>query len=211
MLIAMNLSQSSKKQRFSFTLLEVVISLVLTGMLLSFLFGFFWHISVAKNQNKILKEKVLTSELCRLRLNHLFSHFNEQKGCFLATLSHPEAIGPALLVYCDQGIDPDAAFSGALHSMLYKTRDNRLCLCRWSKGRIPKVDTLLSKVEDVSYAFFSGKEWTSTWPKKKEKDLASASLLMVKISLLFQGAQEPRQDFIFSLNSGEVLYEVSKI
>ncbi len=197
-----------RKRRFCFTLLEVAISLFLVGILLSFLFGFFWHISISKNKNRVLKEKTFRLELCYLRLDHLFSHFNPEKGCFLTALTHPEAVGPALLIYSDQNTDRDNAYSGFLHSMLYKTRDHRLCLCRWSQERVSKVDILLDKVEDVSFAFFSDNAWISTLPKKKEKKTP----IMVKISLLLAGEEkEHRQDFIFSLGSETIFYEMKKL
>jgi|GEM_PF-2668148 len=185
-----------KKKHASFTLLEVMIALALLGVLLSFLFSFFRHTLTTKNETLALKEKVLSMELFQLRMSNLFDRFSPKDSCFLANIPHAEAMGSALILYCDHGIDRDPSFSGPIHSMLFKTRDQRLCLCTWSRTHIPKVDTLLKGVKELSFEFFSGKQWQTLWPKDKKEE---AFPRMIKISVLLQGDDEKRQDFIFSL------------
>ena len=211
----MKVQFNPKTQVKSFTLLEVLIALILTGIVLSFLFGFFRHVSMAKAKNKIVKDKVLNVESCYLRLQSLFSHFSEDEGCWLVTLSIPEAKGPALLISCDEGLSPDPAFCGPIYNMLYVTKAHQLCLCCWTKeGGAVKVDTLLRKVEGISYAFFSDKKWSDTWSKNKTQGLANSAafpLLMIKVSLALEKGNNNRHDFIFSLKEGEIMYESPKI
>jgi prepilin-type N-terminal cleavage/methylation domain-containing protein len=184
------------KKHVSFTLLEIMIALVLLGILLSFLFTYFRHTLVLKNETIALKEKVLNMELFQLRMGHLFDQFSSKDNCFLASIPHGDAVGSALIFHCDHGIDKDPSFSGQIHSMLFKTRDHRLCLCTWSHRSLPKVDTLLRSIKELSFEFFSGKQWQTLWPKdKKDEPLP----LMVKISITLQGENEKKQDFIFSL------------
>ena len=63
----------------AFTLLEVMISLVLVGILLSFLFSFFRQTLAAKGQAKVLKEKIMQRELFQLRLNQFFMRSAKEK------------------------------------------------------------------------------------------------------------------------------------
>lgn len=184
------------KQRWNFTLVEVMVALALLGLLLSFLFGFFRQTLCVKYQTSALKEKVLNIEFFQLRLKELFERFSPEDKPSVATLPHEDAVGPALFIYCDQGIHPYPAFSGQRHSMLFLTTDQRLCLCTWSKSHEAKVDTLLNGVKAVSFAFFNGNQWQSSWPKDK-KDPAFP--LMLKITILLQGKEERQQDFFFFL------------
>jgi prepilin-type N-terminal cleavage/methylation domain-containing protein len=196
----------AKKQRNNFTLLEVMISLALLGVLLAFLFTFFRQTLTTKNDTCALKEKVMRLELFQLRLGNIFEHFSEEEGCFAASLTTADAIGSALVIHCSHGIDPDPSFSGPIHSMCFKTRDQRVCLCSWSKKGTAKVDTLLSGVKELSFEFFNGKQWQTLWPKDK-KDPPFPHL--IKISILLQGEEEKRQDFIFSLPpNAEIQYLV---
>jgi Type II secretion system (T2SS), protein J len=184
------------KQRYNFTLLEIMISLALLGMLLAFLFTFFRQTLHTKNETVALKEKVLKMEFVQLRLKELFERFSPEDQPFIATLPHADAVGQALFIHCDHGIDPHPAFSGRVHSMLFKSRDQRLCLCIFSQKQEAKVDTLLSGVKELSFAFFNGKQWQTQWPKDK-KDPAFP--LLLKVTVLLQGSEEQRQDLFFTL------------
>lgn len=187
-----------KRAHKNFTLLEVMVSIALFGVLLAFLFTFFKQTLQTKNQTALLKEKVQRIELFELRLHSLFDTFTEKGECSVAHLSHGDAVGAALDIYCEHGILPDPAFSGHLHSMLFKTREDKVCLCTWSKDKTPRVDTLLSGVKELSFAFFNGTKWQTVWPKDK-KDRAFPYL--IRISVLLKGDKEQRQDFIYSLPS----------
>lgn len=183
-----------------------MISLTLLGMLLTCLFTSFLHSLKSKNEINALKEKVLSMELFQLRLDHLFEHFTQEEDCFLANLPHIEAVGSALFIYCDHGIDPDPAFSGRLHNMLFKTRDSKVCLCYWSSEHKPKVETLLTGVQELAFEFFNGKKWQTLWPKNKKDE---AFPLLVKISILLQGKDEKRQEFFYSLPPNiEIKYSI---
>jgi prepilin-type N-terminal cleavage/methylation domain-containing protein len=182
----------------NFTLIEVMISLALLALLLGFLFTYFRQTLMTKNKAGVLKEKVMRIELFQVRLGALFDRFSNESDCFVTNQPHGDAVGSALLLYCDHGIDPNPSFSGLIHSMLFKTRDHTVCLCSWSKQHKAKVDVLLKGVKELSFEFFNGKQWRTTWPKDKKDE---AFPKMIKISVLMQGEEEQRQDFIFSLSS----------
>jgi len=193
-----------RKQHASFTLLEVMISLALLGVLLTFLLTFFRQTLTTKNDTGTLKEKVMRLELVQLRLGNLFDHFSKENNCFVANLPHTDAIGSALFIHCDHGIEADPSFSGVIHSMLFKTRDHRICLCSWSKNQKAKVDTLANGVKELSFEFFNGKQWQTLWPKDKKDE---SFPYLIKISILLHGEDEKRQDFIYSLPPGvEIKY-----
>jgi hypothetical protein len=140
-------------------------------------------------------------ELVRLRLTHLFDQLAGGKGR-VESITHPEADGRALMLYCSHGVDPDPAFSKEGYSMLYKTHDKRLALCRWDEERKrTRIDILLNKVESLRFTFFIDRIWQEKWPKKSE----SSSLLMVKMQFKLQGKDEMEQTFLFSLTSAIAL------
>ena len=183
------------KKQASFTLLELLISCFLLGVILTFLLTFFRQNLCAKQTLHTTKEKALQVELFKLRLQHLFNGLNEADGGFVKTLTHAQAKGLALLISADQGIDIHPSLSGKGYSMLFKTEDERLCLCHWSKEKRPRIDTLLCGVSDFSLSFFSEGSWYPEWPKNK-KSHAPPSLL--KLSLKWQKEPEA-QDFFFFL------------
>jgi type II secretory pathway pseudopilin PulG len=195
-----------KKKHTNFTLLEVIMSLVLVGILLGFLFSFFKNTLIAKSKSATLKEKVFQLDLFQMRLKALFDEFSKDKHCFATSLSHADAIGPALILFCDQGIDPDPAFSGSIHSMLFKSRNQQLCLCSWSKNNTPRIETLIDNIADLSIEFFSGTQWQATWALDEE-DIPFPP--MIKIAFLLQGEEKQlRKEFIFSLPpSASIFYE----
>lgn len=183
------------KKRAHFTLVEILIACFLLGILLTFLFAFLKQNLSAKQKLESVKELFLQTELFKVRLTHLFTGFDETEGNFVKTITHANAVGPALLIYSDLGIASDSSFSGKRYSMLFITQDQRLCLCHWSKEKTPKVDTLLTKLHAFSLSFFSEEGWCQQWPKNKK---SHASPLMLKISLTFKQKDTP-QDFIFFL------------
>jgi type II secretory pathway component PulJ len=192
-----------KKKQCSFTLLEMLIVVILVGVLLGFLFSFFTTTLTAKNGMLAAKEKVMHLESLRLRLGQLFEKFSEKKHSSLQSALHPDAVGSALLVHCDQGLNADPAYSGILSSMLFKSRDQRLCLCSWSKDNKPRVDVLVDKVKDLSLTFFAQGKWHANWPKDKTESAAFPQML--KITILLQGDGEKPRDFFFSLPSNHHL------
>lgn len=191
-----------RKQRAAFTLLEVAISLFLVGILLTCLFQFFVQSAKLKAKTHALKEKVLKLDLFEMRLHQLFDDFSYEKNGFTASIPHPDAIGPALCFYAENGVDPDPLFSGPLHHMLFLTRAHCVGLCTWSKNNTPKVAILLNDVKELSFAFFSGTQWEAHWPKSKEE---APFPPMLKISVLMQG--EGREYFFSLPENGEISYE----
>jgi type II secretory pathway component PulJ len=198
------MSHASVKKKHTFTLLEILIACVLASVLLSFLFTYFRQTLVRKQQLHTIKEKVMQIELVRLRLTHLFDRMAQSKGT-VQSVPHEEADGKALLLYADQGIDPQAAFNGASYVMLYKTRDKRLALCRWDKEKKEKrIDTLLKKVESVTFSYFADGKWEDKWPKKKGE---GAAPLMVKVLFEVEKSEKDKlvHTFVFSCCAPEIL------
>lgn len=188
------------KKKYSFTLLEVMIASVLVGVVLTFLFTFFRQTLARKQQIHTIKERVMQVELVRLRLMHLFNHLAKEKGN-VVSLAHPEADGKACLLYGGQGIDPDPSFSKEGYAMLYKTQDNRLALCRWNEEKKrTRIDTLLKKVESLSFSFFTDGKWQDCLKRGE-----SSSASMIKMQFKLEGKEEKEQLFLFSLCSPDTI------
>lgn len=196
------------KRKYSFTLLEVMIATFLVGIIVAFLFTYFRQTLVRKQQLHTLKEKIMQVELVRLRLTHLFDQLVREKGK-IESIAHQDAHGTALLLYCTYGVDPDSCFSKESYCMLYKTHDKRLALCRWDKEKKQtRIDTLLNKVEELSFAFFTNGKWQETWPPKKGEKNAP---LMLKIEFKLQGEKELEQTLLFSLTSPDIMIVEKKL
>ncbi len=190
-----------KKSSRAFTLLEVMISLVLVGILLSFLFSFFRQTLVMQGKAKALKEKIMQRELFQLRIHQLFMQGCKAKKGIFSTIEHASASGPALILSLDQKADPDPTYCGSVHSMLYRN-EHRLSLCTWSSNHTAKVDTLLDRVTEFSLSFFNGEEWISSWTPKDGS-------LPVMIKAFVQREGETLEEFIFFLHPSPtpIIYE----
>lgn len=159
-----------RRKTYSLTLLEVLIALGLAGVLLSGLLTFYIQISKKHIEIKELKKTVMPIELMRQRFCHLFAHAQTEQGDtprFFHTLSHPDALGPALFFSYDYGIDPNPHFCGNLKGMLYLNARHELCLTTWS-GEEARQEMFLEQIDYIEFNFFDAKkkEWKHTWEKK---------------------------------------------
>jgi hypothetical protein len=159
-----------RRKKYSLTLLEVLIALSLASILLCGLFTFYTQIAKKQLELKELKRTVMPIELMRQRLNHLFAQAQTEQGDtprFFYTVSHPDAIGPALFFSYDYGVDPNPAFCGNLKGMLYLNHTHQLCLATWS-GQDSRQEIFLEQIESFKLNLFDvkKKQWRHTWEKK---------------------------------------------
>ncbi len=161
-----------RKRRYAFTLLEVVISLWILGMLLTFVFNLFTKTQVSKNQIRALQESVLQTSLFQNRMTQLFSQCKqgEEEGAF-QLLKESNTLGPSLCFAIENAIDPQPQFCDDLHCHLYLGTDQRLYLTTWKEETMPRSEILLESVETLSFQFYHGeqKKWAGALPEKDKR------------------------------------------
>ena len=160
-------------KKHALTLLEIVISLVLLGVLLTGLFNVFRQ-GLKKNiEAKLLKQKVLHLELFQQRLKTLFA---SESAMWIE--NYKEAAGPALFFTYEQPVDPDFEMYGKLQGTLFLSRKKELCLLTCVEGGKAVVETLLDNVTSFSCLLFDPKQkqWMENYPKKKTEKPVMLSL-----------------------------------
>lgn len=152
-------------------LLELVISLVLFGVIIGFLFSSYREFSITKITLSKEKDLIFNRQKLQLRLGQIFSH--------LKTLKME---GSDCLLSYDNGIDVEPDFRGPLEAMLYIDK-GRLALISWPKKGIERKEILFESARFFSFDFFDPKTgtWTSRYPEQKP--------LMMKI--IVDGTQYP--------------------
>jgi type II secretory pathway pseudopilin PulG len=165
------------RKKRTLTLLEIVISMLLLGFLLTGLFNVFRQ-SLKKNvAAKEMKQNVLQLELFQQRLKHLF---DKKNSTWLE--SHPDALGSALFISFEEKTDSEFNMSGPVLGMLYLNVKKQFCFATWSQKGTSRMEILLDKVDSVNFRLFDPKkaEWMESWPQKKEDDPVMVSIKMIK-------------------------------
>ena len=179
-----------KKRKRTLTLLEVIISIVLLGALLTGLFNTFRQGLKKGIEAKELKQKVFQLELFQQKMKTLLSSEN---GVWID--KHKGAEGPALFFTFEQRADPDFEMYGDLQAILFLNGKKELCLLSGIEGGKMTTDILLESTDHFTCALFDPKtkEWTQNYPKEKTE-----SPIMVSIKLKCNGQETP---FVFFLQS----------
>jgi hypothetical protein len=138
-------------------LLELVISLVLFGAIMTILFSSYKELSQAKHSLKKDKEIILTRQKLQLRMSQIFSQTE--------TLTFEDQV--CLLTY-DNGWDPAAAFRGKREAMLYIDK-GRLALVTWPEKGPGRKEILYEPAHSFFFQFFDTKkgEWNPQYPEQK--------------------------------------------
>lgn len=173
----------------NFTLLEIIISLFLITIIITFLFGFFSKIMKLEKNIEEKKSKILAINHAQIRLTQVFS--NIYQGDFITsspfyTKNAQNTKGLILYISYDNKIDSDANFSLVLKAKLFVNENKNLCLETTSRdeNQKPRVEILLKNVKKIEYEFLSNSDlklkkykldrisknicWYKFWPKKAE-------------------------------------------
>lgn len=177
------------------TLLEILIALSLAGILLTTLFSFYFQIFHTKIDLQKAKQIVEARAWTQQRLVQVFGHLVaevEEKGLAFYTTIHPDALGPALVFYYDNGIDCNFEYCGEKRAMLYLNKKKQLTLLTWPK----RAEILLEKASSLRFSFYDLKqqEWKEAWAREGEKFPA-----IIKMEILLSKAKEP-SEFAFFLS-----------
>ncbi|NGX52272.1 MAG: hypothetical protein KR126chlam5_00568 [Candidatus Anoxychlamydiales bacterium] len=173
----------------NFTLLEVIISLFLITIIITFLFGFFSKIMNLEKNIEEKKTKILAINHAQVRLTQVFS--NVYQSAFITkspffTKNSQNSKGLILYITYDNKIDSDPNFSLIVKAKLFVNDINELCLETYSRdeNQGPRTETLLKGVKRIKYKFLSNSDsklkkykskkslknicWFNFWPKKAE-------------------------------------------
>ena len=189
-----------KIKKINFTLIEVIVSLFLITIIMSFLFGYFSKITKVEKNIEDIKVIVFEKNHAHIRLNHIFSQmvsdidepFNSEYENDSSNLS---------LNFCfDNGVDPDPIFSSIQRGKVFIDKDHNLCLEIRPKDKkvdLIRKETLIKNVKNISYRFLDSKNellknhidtersisndifWYNFWPKKAG---SSPSVIYVEIN-----------------------------
>ncbi|MCH9611593.1 MAG: hypothetical protein S4CHLAM102_00630 [Chlamydiia bacterium] len=113
-------------RRYALSLIEVLITLALAGILLSFLFSVFSKSSIAQTQLAIARDEVLEKQNIQKRLTSLFAKITEGQGAF--AVEQEENGSCKLNVVFDQPIDASPEFTGANQALLSVNAEGELVL-----------------------------------------------------------------------------------
>jgi type II secretory pathway pseudopilin PulG len=176
------------------TLLEVLIGLSLAGVLLTTLFSFYFQIFHTKIDLQKAKQVVEARAWTQQRLVQAFGRVVaevEEGGLVFYTTVHPEALGPALVFYYDNGVDRDLNYCGEKKAMLYLNQKKQLTLLTWPKRR----EVLLENAASLRFSFYDLKqrEWKEAWAREGEKLPA-----IIKMEIALSKAKQP-SEFAFFL------------
>ncbi|NGX27991.1 MAG: hypothetical protein K940chlam1_00163 [Candidatus Anoxychlamydiales bacterium] len=187
-----------KIKKVNFTLIEVIVSLFLITIIMSFLFGYFSKITKVEKNIEDMKVIVFEKNHVHIRLNHIFSQivsgidepFNSEYENDSSNLS---------LNFCfDNGVDPDPIFSSIQRGKVFVDKNNNLCLeIRPMDKKVDskRLEILIKNVKNISYRFLDSKNellknhidesisdnifWYNFWPKKVG---SSPSVIYVEIN-----------------------------
>jgi type II secretory pathway pseudopilin PulG len=184
-----------ERRKKSFVLLEIIISLGLLSILLSFLFSAM--ASGIKVEAKIENARRILMERQHLqsRLQDLFLSIHPLYLPPIYTKTFPREKKESLIVCFDHGIDPDPSFSGPLLGRIYLDKDHNLVLCLWpiekGKQKAWRKEILLERVSHFQFQFLGEKQkkedeavtaslaWHKLWPKKR---LETPSMIRLSVT-----------------------------
>mgnify|MGYP003488957499 CR=1 FL=1 len=153
------------KKKYSITLLEVLIGLVLAGIILSFLFSLLRQTLEKKQEISQLKQTIFSREMMRLRMNQIINSLTKnESGIYVDSYEDR----PSLFFYYENK-DKDVNFCGMIHSMLYVNEHKQLVLNTFSKQDNKRDEVLLENIHAFTFELFDQTKatWESEWLKTK--------------------------------------------
>jgi hypothetical protein len=177
-----------KTKKNNLTLLEVIISLFLIGLILTFLFGFFAKIMKIEKNIEQKKEKIFETNHFHSKLNYILSNiylgnFIDQSSFYTKYDSNKNII---LFINFDNKVDIDPSYSLDVQAKIFIDDNKELCLQIFSKENEneSRKEILYKNVEKLEYKFLANKDpkvekyiseniseninWYNYWPKKAQ-------------------------------------------
>lgn len=164
------LFRAKKKSIF---LLEILIGLSLMALLLSFLFHSIFHIAKMETSLHRAREHLFSRQYLQMRIQDLLLGASEEKPPYTRVFEGEKK--ESLVLFFDQGIDPDPLFSGKVWARLYLDEDKNVSLLISGEKERQRKEILLSNVDSLQFEFFSQKKddpsygWQPHWPMEKKQ------------------------------------------
>jgi hypothetical protein len=193
------------KKRY-FTLIEVIVSLLLIGIIMTLFFGYFTKISKAEIEIDGLKKIVYQRGNFQVRLNNIFAQLYSKDLNESAFYTEYEKNDKNLCfnISFDNGVDPDPNYSNIVKAKIYVDKTKDLILEIFSKDKKTKItrqEILFSKINSFECQFLSSADelkmktyeiekisdnlfWYNFWPKER-KSLPSAVLIKIDKNVNF--------------------------
>ncbi len=169
------------QKKHHITLIEVMISLFLTSIILTVLFGYFVQITKIEKKLEVAKADVFQKQHIQIRLSNIFSNaslkkFSDEQYFFTEKEKNEKT---SLYFAFDNGIDPDPKFSGIVVGKLFIDDEKNLKLKIWGTDNkeilenIVRDETLFKNIKKIEFRFLSNKEPENKAYKKEavSKDL----------------------------------------
>jgi type II secretory pathway pseudopilin PulG len=166
------------RQKKSFILVEVLVTLSLATCLILLLFRSITSRTQEEAKMKQIHKQFLEQQQFQTRLQHLFIHL-ATAGSFPPLLeSQKTPYGSSLQMLSQQEIDPDPLFNGVIASLLYKNDQDECVLDQWplAHPNTLRREVLASNIISLSFLFWGGSEhldvskppqWHALWSEHR--------------------------------------------
>lgn len=177
------------REKHLFTLIEVIISLFLITLVITFLFGFFTRIAKAEKQIEEIKKEVYQKNNFQIHLSNIFTQLyskNYDQSPFYTEYDKNKK-NLCLHVNFDNGVDPDPNYSHIIEAKIYVDEKNDLILEMFSKDEKTKISRrkiLFTNIKKFKCKFLSCNDldmkpyiieqinnnyfWYNFWPEKNK-------------------------------------------
>jgi type II secretory pathway pseudopilin PulG len=194
-----------KKHKFSLTLIEVMIALVLTGILMSFLWQAYFGLQKQLYKIEEKKAESLASVAFQERVSKLISWVSKEDPLLYTVENRHE---PKMLIFkAEMPVDPDPDFSGPLLCGLYLSENSELCITEWASEDKVRSEVLMEKVSSFDTYFYEEKKktWQPSWP---ENSKSMPVMIRCKVS---KGSTTSEYYFFPSQHLGPIIYPKPKV
>ena len=187
------------------TLIEVMIALVLTGILMSFLWQAYFGLQKQLYKIEAKKAESLASVAFQERVSKLISSVSKQDHLLYTVENKHE---PKILIFkAEMPVDPDPDFSGSLLCGLYLSENSELCITEWASENKARSEVLMEKVTGFDTYFYdeNKKTWQPSWPENSK-----SMPVMIKCKIM-RGSAIREYYFFPSQHLGPIIYPKPKV
>lgn len=201
----------TKRKKKALTLLEVMISLSLMAVIITFIFSAFRQVTVANVKIQSAREVVLINKTIEQRLCRLFANIHvekevpidknaKEKPPSFYTESTADSNGLALFMESLNGVDPDSDFCDLVKTQLYLSKKNELCLVTIGKSGEQRKEVLKDNVGELTFNFFDPvtRELLNSWDEKLE-----GLPIIIELVLKKKSSDKDPLEFAFMLPTDE--------
>ena len=140
------------KKKYTITLLEILIGLILAGIILSFLFSLLRQTLEKKQEIAQLKQALFPREMMRLKINQIISSLD--KNATKSSIWIDQYEDRPALFFLYENKDRDPSFCGTIHSVLYVDARKQLVFNTFSKQNKKRSEILLENVQAFTFELF---------------------------------------------------------